>query len=145
MWPWLEQQGGCSQFDSITNLLLGMCREVWPDEEFGSNGMTTEEEVESLQRLLFNPSSGECLFHDSMSCCTVYFEFLVAMLAARTLENGHDCPEDGKYGWGKELPVAKVAIKPTFRSVSSDEEEEVKEVESRSYELEFDMKRFTYS
>ena len=74
-------------------------REVWPDEEFGTNTMTTEEEVESLRQLLFNPSSGKLLFC-SFSFCIVYCECFVAMTAVRALENGDDCNEDGKYGQG---------------------------------------------
>ena len=41
--------------------------------------------------------------------------------------------------------VVKVATWENFCSLSLDEEEEIREVETRSYELEFDMKKFTYS
>ena len=81
-----------------------MFREVWPDEEFGSNTMTTEEEVESLRLLLFNPSSGMCLFCGPLPFSTVYWGFFVAMSVVRTLDNEDDCNEDGEYGQDHLLP-----------------------------------------
>ena len=32
---------------------------MWPDDEFGSEGMTVEEEMETVRAILLNPAAGE--------------------------------------------------------------------------------------
>ena len=40
------------------------CREVWPGDEFGHEGMTVDEEMETIRAILLNPVAGE-----TASCC----------------------------------------------------------------------------
>lgn len=62
---------GCGQCHLTTNMLVDVCREVWPDDVFGSVAMASEDEVESLRLLLLNPSSGECLVLVPLVCLSL--------------------------------------------------------------------------
>lgn len=50
-----------------------VCREVWPGEEFGQDGMSVDEEMESVRDILLNPAAGEVKvqvhIHNNYSIC----------------------------------------------------------------------------
>ncbi len=35
-----------------------MCREVWPNDVFGSDGVSVDEEMELIRNILLDPSAG---------------------------------------------------------------------------------------
>ena len=39
--------------------LLRAAREVWPGAEFGSHGISVDDEMEVVKEILFNPAAGE--------------------------------------------------------------------------------------
>ena len=39
--------------------LLRASREVWPGEEFGSPGVSVDDEMEIMREILFNPAAGQ--------------------------------------------------------------------------------------
>ena len=39
--------------------LCPFCREVWPDDVFGRDGMPVDEELDVIKEILLNPQSGQ--------------------------------------------------------------------------------------